>query len=239
MSGSHLSYFEASVHSKWLLGSHLEATCAQNGIRYGCSETISKPLCVENGNSGSSEAILKPLCAGNECSQATSKPLCVRNGCSKATSKPLCLDAASPTSLRSHCVLDIGALCIHKHYSEAGLPIIASKPLRSRCSPEAASEIMSPLRSSAPLKSFSHNCVHGYSRVHTSIYLIISLGGWEIPEIPEIWEISGLRARNVHGYARVRTSVYIYIYVFVADVCHIPLCGQIGSHRCYPSLVGK
>ena len=36
-----------------------------------------------------------------------------------------------------------------------------------------------------------------------NIYLIISLGGWEMPEIPGI---SGLRARNVHGYARVRTS---------------------------------
>ena len=46
---------------------------------------------------------------------------------------------------------------------------------------------------------------------HTHIYLIISLGGWEIPGIPEIPGISGLRARNVHGYARVRTSIYVYI----------------------------
>ena len=41
------------------------------------------------------------------------------------------------------------------------------------------------------------------------IYLIISLGAWEMPGI------SGLRglyaALDVHGYARARTSIYIYI----------------------------
>ena len=59
------------------------------------------------------------------------------------------------------------------------------------------------------------------------IYLIISLGGWEISEIPGI---SGLRARNVHGYARVRTNIYIYIiymYIYIYSpwwAAYFPWC---------------
>ena len=103
--------------------------------------------------------------------------------------------------LRSHCAFEMAALkpfrmesCVcllwllqshfeatvhpkelpRSHFANCLGLIELLEALRSRYALDVASEIMVLLQlSCAPLKSFSHNSVHGYAQVHTSNYIYI------------------------------------------------------------------
>ena len=128
------------------------ATLEPLGAPDGCSGSTSEPLGAQDGCSGST---LEPLGAQDGCSGATLAPPGTQKRRSGVSSEPL---GAAQSLLALEACIQRG--CSKRLFKNA---------VRRGCSKELSLLTLS----SASLRSVPLCSVHGYARVHTSIYIYI------------------------------------------------------------------